>query len=749
MQRKKNDVKARTTLLLSLLDEHQLRFSKYKTARELWAAILITFGGNEVTKKRKKNLLKQQYGNFKAEGSETLEQTFNRLQVIVSQLQFMDVEVEQDDLNQKFLTSLAPEWLMHTIVWTNMSDLETMSLDDLYNHLKVYESEVQKKSDPNSQNMAFISSSKHRSGNEDGNTTCVSTASTNAPTASARVTTISQDTASTYIASQSSGQFARECRAPRSQERARKDNYRQGSKAEEKTPKALMAIDGVGWDWSYMENKGEDHTLVADEEAPIEFVLMANIESKVFDNSLCSKDCKKKNDILNSKITDLTDQLFDANNYIYHYKLAVAHLEGRLVEYKEREVKYIEKIRTLEFYRESNKECIESLSKQLETLKLEKDGVDRKLVGLLKASKNLNNLIESQRSDKNKDRVRYIVVPPPVADLYLSPKKDLSWTGLPEFADDTVTDYSRPSPTIESTSEEGQNKNSSTSEDVASPITTKPFVKFVKPKDCQSKSKPNKKDTPKKPLVKYAEQYRKSNKKPNVRGNQRNWNNLKSYQLGPEFVLKKKACFKCGDFTHLANDCRKRVRNKRENDKIGTKPDQIKKKREAMYSEKDPRAKTSKPFIVFEKYGISRLAIFLGYGGSGDGEGSLPRGFRGFCWGKEEEKVACELGGKWSKRLSPYIGVTLLLISCGLQALSNLHYLFSGFMDYFWSYLVRRTTMTQIVSCSFDVLEHVKHLLTYSTMIAFMINMKSLIINYVPKKLHYTDPEITFGELGI
>nr|GEZ77686.1 ribonuclease H-like domain-containing protein [Tanacetum cinerariifolium] len=45
MRRKKNDVKARTTLLLSLPDEHQLRFSKYKTAKELWAAILKTFGG--------------------------------------------------------------------------------------------------------------------------------------------------------------------------------------------------------------------------------------------------------------------------------------------------------------------------------------------------------------------------------------------------------------------------------------------------------------------------------------------------------------------------------------------------------------------------------------------------------------------------------------------------------------------------------------------------------------------------------
>nr|GFC26128.1 hypothetical protein [Tanacetum cinerariifolium] len=59
MQKRKNDVKARITLLLALPDEYQLRLSKYKTAQELWDAILKTFGGNEATKKTKKNLLKQ------------------------------------------------------------------------------------------------------------------------------------------------------------------------------------------------------------------------------------------------------------------------------------------------------------------------------------------------------------------------------------------------------------------------------------------------------------------------------------------------------------------------------------------------------------------------------------------------------------------------------------------------------------------------------------------------------------------
>nr|GFB96737.1 hypothetical protein [Tanacetum cinerariifolium] len=150
-----------------LPDEHQLRFSKYKIAKELWAAILKTFSDNEATKKRKKNLLKQQYGNFKAEGTETLEQTFNRLQ-------------------------------------RNKNDLDSMSLDDFYNHLKVYEAEVQKKSNSNSQDIAFISSSKN-SNNKDGNTICVTTASTAFFTGSVNVAIISQDTASAYITSQSNG----------------------------------------------------------------------------------------------------------------------------------------------------------------------------------------------------------------------------------------------------------------------------------------------------------------------------------------------------------------------------------------------------------------------------------------------------------------------------------------------------------------------------------------------------------------
>nr|GEV83870.1 reverse transcriptase domain-containing protein [Tanacetum cinerariifolium] len=113
-----------------------------------------------------------------------------------------------------------------------------------------------------------------------------------------------------------------------------------------------------------------------------------------------------------------------------------------------------------------------------------------------------------KRSDKVKEGVGYNAIPPPVADLYLSPKKDLSWTGLPEFADDTVTDYSRPSPTVESTSEDGQNRISSVSKngEPTDSILSKPVVKFVKVGDRPAeRPTTNKAEIVKKPTVKYAE----------------------------------------------------------------------------------------------------------------------------------------------------------------------------------------------------------------------------------------------------
>ncbi|GKB86254.1 hypothetical protein Tco_0958526 [Tanacetum coccineum] len=109
------------------------------------------------------NLLKQQYENFTAPSSEMLDQTFDRLQKLMSQLELLGETILQEDVNQKLLRSLSPKWNTHVVVWRNKNDLDTMRMDDLYNNLKVYEPEVKGMSSSSSstENMAFVSSSNN------------------------------------------------------------------------------------------------------------------------------------------------------------------------------------------------------------------------------------------------------------------------------------------------------------------------------------------------------------------------------------------------------------------------------------------------------------------------------------------------------------------------------------------------------------------------------------------------------------
>ncbi|GKA65116.1 hypothetical protein Tco_0764823 [Tanacetum coccineum] len=126
---RREKLKARSTLYMALPNEHQLKVNLYKDAKTLMQAIENRFRGNSSTKKTQKNILKQQYENFAASSTEVIEQTYERLQKLISQLE--------------------------------NHEIETLSLDDLFNNLKAYESEVKGtySSTTNSHNVAFLSSS--------------------------------------------------------------------------------------------------------------------------------------------------------------------------------------------------------------------------------------------------------------------------------------------------------------------------------------------------------------------------------------------------------------------------------------------------------------------------------------------------------------------------------------------------------------------------------------------------------------
>ena len=55
---KKNDLKARSMLLMTIPNDQLLIFNKYKDAKTLFEAIVARFGGNDATKKTQKTLLK-------------------------------------------------------------------------------------------------------------------------------------------------------------------------------------------------------------------------------------------------------------------------------------------------------------------------------------------------------------------------------------------------------------------------------------------------------------------------------------------------------------------------------------------------------------------------------------------------------------------------------------------------------------------------------------------------------------------
>nr|GEZ26445.1 ribonuclease H-like domain-containing protein [Tanacetum cinerariifolium] len=94
------ELKARSTLLMGIHNEHQLKFNSIKYANSLLQAVKKRFRGNAATKKTQRNYLKQQYQNFTASSSEVLDQTFDRLQKLISQLNTHDEIISQEDVNQ-------------------------------------------------------------------------------------------------------------------------------------------------------------------------------------------------------------------------------------------------------------------------------------------------------------------------------------------------------------------------------------------------------------------------------------------------------------------------------------------------------------------------------------------------------------------------------------------------------------------------------------------------------------------------
>ncbi|GJW07092.1 ribonuclease H-like domain-containing protein [Tanacetum coccineum] len=364
---KRLEVKARSTLMIGIPNEHQLKFNSIKDAKLLLEAIKKRFGGNAATKKS-----------------------------LETALEILGETLSQEDVNQKLLRSLSPESNTHVVVWRNKPELEIMSMDDLYNNLKVYEPEVKgtSSSSTSTQNMAFVSFNNSGSTNEAVNTAHgVSAASTQANATNPKnVDNLSDVVTCAFFASQpispqlanedlqqlqpddleeidlrwqiamltirarrflkntgrkltingnetigfdkskvecynyhKRGHFARECRVPRNQDNENRESSRRSVQVETTTSNALILCDGLGgYDWS-------DHA----EEGPINYAFMAYSSSssdfEVSNDSTRSKSCLENVKVLKSQYEQLLKRFEKFELMVVAYKTVPPPLTGNFM----------------------------------------------------------------------------------------------------------------------------------------------------------------------------------------------------------------------------------------------------------------------------------------------------------------------------------------------------------------------------------------------------------------------------------
>nr|GEZ26442.1 hypothetical protein [Tanacetum cinerariifolium] len=332
---------------MALPDKHQLKFKSHKDAKSLMEAIEKRFGGNTKTKKVQKTLLKH----------------------------------------------LPSEWNSYTLIWQNKTDLEDKSLDDLFNNLKIYESEVKHSSSLGtaSPNLAFVSTTPFNSTNDSVSDVVHVSVVSNKLSASTlpNVDSLSNAVIYSFFASQSSspqlgnedlkqidaddlkemdlkwqmvmltmgarkkGHFARKCRSPKDLRRTTvAESQKRNIPVETSTSNALVSqCDGTGtYDWSFQA-----------EEEPTNFSLMDFSSS----SSNSSSDCET----------------------------GLESVEARLLVYKQNESVLEENIKLLNIKVQLRDTALATLRQKLVTSEKERDDLTMKLEKFQTSSKRLTELL--------------------------------------------------------------------------------------------------------------------------------------------------------------------------------------------------------------------------------------------------------------------------------------------------------------------------------------------------------------------
>ncbi|GKC02788.1 ribonuclease H-like domain-containing protein, partial [Tanacetum coccineum] len=407
---RKRERKARTTMLMALPEDHLAKFHKITNAKEMWEAIKSRFGGNDESKKMQKYILKQQFEGFSIHGA----------------------GVTTEDANQKFLRSLPSAWSQVSLSMRTKPRVNSLSFDDLYNNLRVFETDIKgpTASSSSTQNVAFVSKNT-------SSTNEVSTAY-GVSTSFGHNSQCENPSSYSFLANQSSfpqldhkgleqldefdleemdlkwqvamismrmkkfykktgrrlqfdanepvgfnktkvecfnchktGHFARECRSKGNQENRRRDTWNTGNKAKDNGRRSGKQEESKAM--VTLNGDGVDWTSHSEDEQE-NYALMAysNLGSDTEVTS-CSKECKESYAKLKKLYDKQREQLGDASIEIKAYTQALKKVEAQLVAHQQNQLWYEEKIRFMKIDLDDKTDVLTYHKKLLAEAKKEKE----------------------------------------------------------------------------------------------------------------------------------------------------------------------------------------------------------------------------------------------------------------------------------------------------------------------------------------------------------------------------------------
>ncbi|GJT65022.1 ribonuclease H-like domain-containing protein [Tanacetum coccineum] len=452
--------KARTTLLMAIPEDHLAKFHKMTDAKEMWNAIKSRFGGNDESKKMQKYILKQQFEGFTVSNTDGIHKGYERFQSLLSQLEIHGAGVSTEDANQKFLRSLPSAWLQVSLIMRNKPGMDSLSFDDLYNNLRVFENDVKGStaSSSNLQNVAFVSKNTN-------STNDVSTAYGVSNT-SGHNSKHEQTSSYSLLASQSScpqldhedldqvdeydleemdlkwqvamismrikkfykktgrklqfdakepvgfdktkvecynchktGHFARECRTK--EDNRRRDGWNPGNKDGSRTgkkeeSKALVTVDGESVDWTTHSEDDENYAFMA-----------SNSSGSDTQVNSCSNECKESYANLKRLYDAQREQLSDASVEIKAYTQGLKKVEAQLVAHQQGQLWYEQKIKFMKIDLDDKTDVLTYHKKLLAKAQKEKDDLEVIVDKWNHSSKNLGKIVNYPMSASDKFRLGY------------------------------------------------------------------------------------------------------------------------------------------------------------------------------------------------------------------------------------------------------------------------------------------------------------------------------------------------------